>query len=143
MNLSVGQVDCKNHLSEYTIHLSEMYKPVQLVWKSEIRSRPSDMSCRYSTCPTVNFTHLRGSDEWNFEPCPNMFEMQHVCWLQQCHNISLGNKKLHGGNKIFCLRLPEEQLQNYKISCNGLVQDCSNSIANAPELLQSCTKTSP
>ena len=25
---------------------------------------------------------------------------------------------------------------------NGLVQDCSNSIANALELLQSCTKTS-
>ena len=26
IHLSVGQVDCKNHLSECTIHLSEMYK---------------------------------------------------------------------------------------------------------------------
>ena len=26
MHLSVGQVDCKNHLSECTIHLSEIYK---------------------------------------------------------------------------------------------------------------------
>ena len=25
-------------------------------------------------------------------------------------------------------------------NCDGLVQDCSNSIANAQELLQSCTK---
>ena len=44
------------------------------MWKSEIRSRPSDKSCRFSTCPTVIFTRLRRSDEWNFEPlwwgCP-------------------------------------------------------------------------
>ena len=26
MHLSIGQVDCKNHLSECTIHLSEIYK---------------------------------------------------------------------------------------------------------------------
>ena len=38
------------------------------MWKSEIRSRPSDKSCGYSTCPTVIFTRLRQSDEWNFEP---------------------------------------------------------------------------
>ena len=30
----------------------------------------------------------------------------------------------------------------YSISQDGLVQDCSNSIANAPGLLQSCTKPS-
>ena len=29
MHLSVGQVDCKNHLSECTIHLSEVYKAMQ------------------------------------------------------------------------------------------------------------------
>ena len=29
-----------------------------------------------------------------------------------------------------------------KYNINGLVQDCSNSIADAPELLQSCTKPS-
>ena len=45
-------------------------KPMQLMSKSEICSRPSDKSCRYSTCPTVIFTNLRRSDEWNFEPCP-------------------------------------------------------------------------
>ena len=44
-------------------------KPMQLMWKSEIRSRLSDKSCRYSTCSTVIFTRLRRSDEWNFEPC--------------------------------------------------------------------------
>ena len=44
-------------------------KPMQIQWKSKIHSRPSDKSCRYSTCPTVIFTHLRRSDEWNFEPC--------------------------------------------------------------------------
>ena len=38
-------------------------KPMQLMWKLEIRSRPSDKSCRYSTCPTVIFTRLRRSDE--------------------------------------------------------------------------------
>ena len=43
-------------------------KPIQFIWKSEIRSRPSDKSCRYSTCLTVIFTRLRRSDEWNFEP---------------------------------------------------------------------------
>ena len=43
--------------------------PMQLMWESEICSRPSDKSCRYSTCPTVIFTRLRRSDEWNFEPC--------------------------------------------------------------------------
>ena len=44
-------------------------KPMQLMWKSEIRSRPSDKSCWYFTCPTVIFTRLRWSDEWNFKPC--------------------------------------------------------------------------
>ena len=29
-----------------------------------------------------------------------------------------------------------------KLDCVGLAQDCSNSIANALELLQSCTKAS-
>ena len=43
-------------------------KPMQLMWKSEINSCPSDKSCRYSTCPPAIFTHLRQSDEWNFEP---------------------------------------------------------------------------
>ena len=42
-------------------------KPMQLMWKSEICSCPSDKSCRYSTCPTVISTRLRRSDEWNFE----------------------------------------------------------------------------
>ena len=32
--------------------------------------------------------------------------------------------------------------QDNKDQINGLVQDCSNSIANALELLQSCTKPS-
>ena len=44
-------------------------KPMQLIWKSEIHSRQLDKSCRYSTSPTVIFTHLRRSDEWNFEHC--------------------------------------------------------------------------
>ena len=44
-------------------------KPMQLMWKSEMRSRASDKSCRYSTCPIVIFTCLRRSDEWNLEPC--------------------------------------------------------------------------
>ena len=44
-------------------------KSMQLMWESEIRSRRSDKSCRYSTCPTVIFARLRRSDEWNFEPC--------------------------------------------------------------------------
>ena len=41
--------------------------------------------------------------------------------------------------------LPIDRLRSYSIrQCNidGLVQDCSNSIANALELLQSCTKPS-
>ena len=33
-----------------------------------------------------------------------------------------------------------QKLWNGKLHINGLVQDCSNSIANALELLQSCTK---
>ena len=41
---------------------------MQLMSKSEICSRPSNKSCRYSTCPTVILTNLRRSDEWNFEP---------------------------------------------------------------------------
>ena len=69
MHLSVGQVDCKNHLSECTFTCLKYIKPMQFMWKSEIRSRPSDKSCRYSTCLTVIFTCLRRSDEWNFEPC--------------------------------------------------------------------------
>ena len=43
-------------------------KPVQLMWKLEICNRLLDKSCRHSTCPTVIFTRLRRSDEWNFEP---------------------------------------------------------------------------
>ena len=54
-------------------------KPMQLMWKSEICSHPSDKSCRYSTCPTVIFT-LRRSDEWNFEPC---FQGQ---WVEEVPN---------------------------------------------------------
>ena len=46
-------------------------KPMQLMWKSKIHSRPSDKSCSYSICLTVISTHLRRSDEWNFEPCYN------------------------------------------------------------------------
>ena len=44
-------------------------KPVQLMWKSEICSHPSDKCSRYCTCRIVIFTHLRwsGSDDWNFE----------------------------------------------------------------------------
>ena len=42
---------------------------MQLTWKSEICSRPSDKSCRYSTCPTVSFTRLRRLNEWNFKWC--------------------------------------------------------------------------
>ena len=55
-------------------------KPMQLMWKSEIRSRESDKSCRYSTCPTVIFTHLRRSDEWNFEPCIAWTIEDAICW---------------------------------------------------------------
>ena len=33
-----------------------------------------------------------------------------------------------------------QKLWNGELHINGLVQDCSNSIANALELLQSCTK---
>ena len=66
MHLSVGQVDYKNHLSKCIIHLSEIYKAKATYVK--IRNTPSDKSCRYSTCPTVIFTRLRRSDEWNFEP---------------------------------------------------------------------------
>ena len=33
-------------------------------------------------------------------------------------------------------------LLNFLLQIDGLVQDCSNSIANALELLQSCTKLS-
>ena len=37
----------------------------------------------------------------------------------------------------------KERIWKDKLSCiDGLVQDCSNSIANALELLQSCTKPS-
>ena len=44
--------------------------------------------------------------------------------LAACHEL-VGNYN----------RLPE-------LLCDGLMQDCSNSIANALELLQSCTKPS-
>ena len=43
-------------------------KPMPLMWKSEMHSRPSGKSCRYSTGLTVIFTCLRQSDNWNFEP---------------------------------------------------------------------------
>ena len=33
------------------------------------------------------------------------------------------------------------QIQNYHFYINGLAQNCSNSIANALELLQFCTKS--
>ena len=38
--------------------------------------------------------------------------------------------------------VPTHSLHLGTISMDGLVQDCSNAIANAPELLQSCTKPS-
>ena len=71
-----------------------------------------------------------------------MFQMVCVCWLQPSQ-YSPGQQEIAGGNKIFCIRLPEEQLWNYKILFDGLVQDCSDSIANALELLHSCSKLSP
>ena len=62
-------------------------KPMQLMWKSEICSRPSDKSYRYSTCPTVIFTRLRQSDEWNFEP-----------WLSGVPDYFYRNKISSGGD---------------------------------------------
>ena len=36
----------------------------------------------------------------------------------------------------------EQGMENKALDIDGLVKDCSNSIANALELLQSCTKPS-
>ena len=68
MHLSVRQVDCKITCPNVPFTCLKYIKRKQLMWKSEIHSRQLDMSCRYSTCPTVIFTRLRQSDEWNFEP---------------------------------------------------------------------------
>ena len=68
-------------------------KPMQLMWKSEICSHPSDKSCRYSTCATVIFTHLRWSDEWNFEPCYLITKITHQISMPLCNCFSLFNNK--------------------------------------------------
>ena len=44
-------------------------KPLQLMWKSEIRSRPSDKSCRYSTCRT-NFYSSQMIGQVKFRTLP-------------------------------------------------------------------------
>ena len=76
LQASKFQIECTSPSGKWIVKITcpkvpftclKYTKTMQLMWKSEIRSRLSDKSCRYSTCPTVIFTRLRRSDEWNFE----------------------------------------------------------------------------
>ena len=62
MHLSVGQVDCKNHLSECTIHMSEIYKTNATYVKI--------INMQSSVRQVLQVFHLSDSDEWNLKPCP-------------------------------------------------------------------------
>ena len=50
--------------------------------------------------------------------------------------VTLTNGQIQIKNPL----LPLVQVHNIENYFDGRVQDCSNSIADAPELLQSCTK---
>ena len=60
-------------------------KPMQLMWKSDIRSRLSDKSCRYSTCPTVIFCSSQTIGRMKFWTlhgscrCPGTHWCQGIC----------------------------------------------------------------
>ena len=54
------------------------------------------------------------------------------------HNLS-GQWSLRLVNRV---SITSDVLHNFQVYVEGLVQDCSNSIANALELLQSCTEPS-
>ena len=72
MHLSVGQVECKNHLSECTIHLSEIYKANTTYVK--IRNMQSSIrqvlqvfhlsDCHFDSSQTIGQVKF-GTLEWN------------------------------------------------------------------------------
>ena len=75
MHLSVRQVDCKNHLSECTIHLSEIYKANATYVK--IRNTQSSVGqvlqvFHLSDC---HFYSSQTIDKWNVEPCTVMADL--------------------------------------------------------------------
>ena len=98
MQASKFQIECTCPSGKWIVKITcpnvpftclKYIKPTQLMWKSEIRSRPSDKSCRYSTCPSVIFTHLRWSDKWNFEPCSEILIEIHTFSFKKIYfNIS-------------------------------------------------------
>ena len=96
-------------------------KPMQLMWKSEICSRPSDKSCRYCTSPTVICTRLRRSDKWNYEPCaskwvPEPFGQaslrdwellhvgKHALWQLSSGSVQYASKYLIALPRAWCKR---------------------------------------
>ena len=68
----IVKITCPNVLFPYLKYI----KPMQLMWKSEIRSHPSDKSCRYSICQTVI---LLVSDDRMSE----ISKPGHVAWWHQ------------------------------------------------------------
>ena len=68
MHLSAGQVDCKNHLSECTIHLSEIYKAIDATYV-KIRNMQSSVGqvlqvfhlsdCHFYSSQTIGWVKFR------------------------------------------------------------------------------------
>ena len=121
MHLSIGQVDCKNQLSECIINLSEIYKANATYVK--IRNAQSVgqvlqvfqlSDCHFYLSQTIGQVKFRTL---------KLHLRQYNCWSFRCNWSSRGY--------IFILDLTP--------SFNEL-QDCSIFIANALEILQSCTK---
>ena len=110
----VVKITCPNVPSTCLKHIKSM----QLMWKSEMCCCSSEKSCRYSTCSTVIFTHLRQSHEWNFEPCSGLNMLIHCGVIKSYGNIDLGQ---HSGNGLLpngTKPLLEQKLINHQ---QGLV----------------------
>ena len=79
MHLSAGQVDCKNHLSECTIHLSEIYKANATYVKIK------NMQSSVGEVSLIRLSFLLGSDDRMSEIGISLTRLalasKHVIWL--------------------------------------------------------------
>ena len=122
MHLSVGQVDCKNHFSECTIHLSEIYKANATYVK--IRNTQSSLGqvLRVFHLSDCHFYLSQRSHEWNFEPCNAL-----LSWV---NNWVITWKMMN--NALLCTSHYQHMILSKKISTVGRQRGSSPSKHPAP-----------
>ena len=114
---------------------------IEVVWKlSTIFFRPVKDDC---------IMHTRSLDQMEWKILCNQFLSVEVRWIhdKKCafnepHYMCMYMSIIHTTIKFYTTKLNSLHTEFYREHTDHLVQDCSNSIANALELLQFCTKPS-